>query len=83
MKRLLSKVVTDLDPIKRMNFVSSVLRKSQKFMDFRLSSANATVKPNSVFIPYTREEILKGAGEKALTANGLLLSMVLKKLQWK
>ena len=48
-KRLPGEVVTYLDPSKRMNFESSVLGKSPKFIDFGLSSANAMGKPNSVF----------------------------------
>ena len=50
-KRLPGEIVTDLDPSKRMNFASSVLGESPKFMDFGLSSVNATGKPNSVFPP--------------------------------
>ena len=51
---------TDLDRNKRMNLASSVLGKRPKFIDFGLSSFNATSKPNSVLSPSTRAEILNG-----------------------
>ena len=62
MKRLPGEVVTDLDPRKQMNFAGYVLGKIPKFMDFGLSYVNTTGKPNSVFAPYTRAEILTGTG---------------------
>ena len=52
-KCLPGEVVTNLDPSKRMNFASSILGESPKFIDFRLLSVNATGKPNSVFAPST------------------------------
>ena len=64
-KRLPGEVVTDLDPRKRMNFVSSVLGESPMFIDFGLSSANAMDKPKSVFFPSARAESLNGTGGTA------------------
>ena len=56
------KVVTDLDPSKPVNLVSSVSSQSPNFIDFGLSSFNATGKPNSVFAPSTRAKSLNGTG---------------------
>ena len=61
-KSLPGEVVTDLDMIKQMNFASSVLGKIPKFIDFGLSSANTTGKPNYVFALSTRAESLNGKG---------------------
>ena len=61
-KRLPGEVVTDLDPSKRMNFASSVLGKSPKFVDFRLSSVNVTGKTNPVFSPSDRSESFNNTG---------------------
>ena len=52
-----------------MDFVSSVLGESPKFMDFGLSSVNSTVKPNSVFAPSTRAESLNGTGGGSLNGD--------------
>ena len=45
-----------------MNFASSFLGESPKFIYFRLLSVNATGKPNSVFSPSTRADSLNGMG---------------------
>ena len=64
-KSLPGEVVTDLDQSKRINFASSVLGESPKFIDFGLLSVNATGKPNSVFDPSTRAENLNDTGTTA------------------
>ena len=63
-KHLPDEVVNDLDPSKQMNFASSVLGESPKFMDFGLFSVNVTGKSNSVFAPSIRAEILNGTGKR-------------------
>ena len=76
-KTLPGKIITDLDPSKRMNFASSVIRKSTKFIYFGLLTFNATSKQNSFFGPSTRTNSLNGTGG-SWTATGLCLAMVLK-----
>ena len=71
MKRLVSEVVTDLDPSKRINLASSVLGKSPKFMDFGISSVNATSKQKSVLTPSTIAEILNSTGGGSLNGDCL------------
>ena len=61
-KSLPGKIVTDLDPIKRMNFASSSLRKITKLIDFGLSIFNAKNKPNSVFVPSNQSGELERYG---------------------
>ena len=49
--------VADVNARKRMNFaINSVLDKTPKFVDLRLSPANTADKLNSVFDPTTRSE---------------------------
>ena len=45
-----------------MNFASSILGESPKFIDFRILSVNATGKPNFIFVPSNIEERLNGTG---------------------
>ena len=61
-KSLSSEFVTDLDPSKQMNFASSDLGESPKFLDFGLLSVNAMGKPNSVLAPSTRADSLNSMG---------------------
>ena len=73
-KSLPGEIVTDLDPIKRVNLASSVLRKSPKFINFGLPSFNATGKPNSVFAPSTRAKRLNGTERENLNGDSLASS---------
>ena len=65
-KSLPGEIITDLDPIKQVNLASSVFSEIPKFIYFGLSSFNATVKPNSVFAPSTREKRLNSTERENL-----------------
>ena len=70
-KTLPGKIITDLDPSKRMNFASSVIRKSTKFIYFGLLTFNATSKQKSVLTPSTISEILNSTGGGSLNGDCL------------
>ena len=70
-KSLPDKIVTDLDPSKRVNLASSVLSESLKFINFGLPSFNTTGKPNFVFAPSTRADSLNGTDRENFKADWL------------
>ena len=71
-----SRKVTDVDVIGRMNFASNpILGKTINFMDLRLSTVNTADKLNSVFTPNTRVEGLMDHSD------WLSLGIVLRKLR--
>ena len=65
-KTLPGKIITDLDPSKRLNLASSVLSEIPKFINFGLPSFNATDKPNIAFAPSTRAKSLNGTERENL-----------------
>ena len=77
-KILPGEIVADLDPSKRVNLVSSVLRKIPKFINLWLPSFNATGIPNIAVSPYTRAKYLNNTGRETSKMTGSRLAMVLK-----
>ena len=73
-KSLPGEIVAGLDPIKRVNLVSSILSKSLKFINRGLPSFNATGKPNFAFSPSTRSKLLNGTERGNLNSNWITSS---------
>ena len=79
-KTLPGKIITDLDPSKRLNLASSVLSEIPKFINFGLPSFNATDKPNIAFAPSTRAKSLNGTKREKLNGNWLASSHVFERV---
>ena len=74
MKSLPGEIVTDLDPIKRVNLASYVLSEIPKFINFGLPFLNSTDQQKSVFAPSTRAKTLNGTGRENFNSNWLAYS---------
>ena len=81
-KPFAGELVTDLDPRKRMNFASSVLRECPKFIDLGLSSVNTTGKPN-FFFALLPEQISWTVRREILNSYELMSSHVIERVSEK